>query len=678
MGISPFNENSRVKIPSLLTLSTLGYGYIGSKDHKNIHSQTNIYLPSFEAALLRLNPELEASHIHKLIEHISLILSYDDKGLAFFQALIFGLSNHKIEGLHALKLIDWQIIENNIFEVTTELSYGRDIRRDVNNGGFRPDITLFVNGLPLSFIEVKKPDNKRGVQAELSRLKSRFENKHYKAYFNLTQIIICSNNLPYDESEIVPLSGAFYTTSYSLKLNHFREEDETYKGKIQTFSKPARESLERILKDTNSQAIYNTKEFESNLAGSTPTNSLLISLFSKERFMFLLAYGIAFVKNNTKSPEGHIANKLQRHIMRYPQFFATLKIRSKLQSWIDVEQKARQKEMLEGFKNECEISYKRGIIWHTQGSGKTALSFYALRMIKDFYTKEAIPTRFYFIVDRLDLLEQACREFAKRGLHTKAIDSKQSFINELSCMQSNTEGKDEMIVVNIQKFSQDSKEIPNPYIAKIQRVFFIDEAHRSYADGGSNFTYLFNADKNAIFLALSGTPLLEKGKKKKSTDIFGPYIHKYFYNQSIQDGYTLRLIKEDIQSSYKEKLHIVLKNLSVQKGALKAKQIYAHTSFITPLFEYIALDFQTSRLKLNPSIGAMVVCASSEQARALYTHSLQYLQEATSHLPPPCLIRPQLGIQLYGDIHRNIQRAYHKARYKRIFYKTSKRRHSIA
>lgn len=626
-----FNENTRVKIPSLLTLVRLGFEYISLNDKNTksaFHKQTNIFLTSFHSALKRLNPTIKQEHYSKILTRLTELLSFDDKGESFYNALILGLTNHKIEGLGAISLIDWDNRDNNAFEVLTELPYGGD-ESNINKEGylrwsFRPDITILINGLPLTFVEVKIPNNIQGIQAELERVKRRFSDESFKRYFNLTQMIVYSNNTEYNETELTPINGAFYSTSYNLKLKHFREEL-SHTLPTQDIAPLETNAIKQILKDTNTQAILNTPEFHTNTALDTPTNRLLISLFSHQRLMFFLRYGIAFVRDS---------HSIQKHIMRYPQFFATLTIQSKLHDWLKPHHETNTKDL--------NISHKRGIIWHTQGSGKTALSFYALRAIKDFYQAHSITTKFYFIVDRLDLLQQSYNEFKKRGLSVKAIESKQDFIQELQSLKcNNTEGRDEMIVVNIQKFSEDALSVPNVYHLKVQRIFFIffiDEAHRSYQPAAKFFTHLFNVDKEAIFLALTGTPLLQSAKREKSTHIFGDYIHKYYYDSSIKDGYILRLIKEDIQSSYKASLNAAFETLKIEQGSLNASAIYAHKNFTTPLCEYIINDFATSRIKLGDNtIGAMVVCHSSQQAKSLYeiSRSLSIDSRLKAAIAPP-------------------------------------------
>ena len=122
------------------------------------------------------------------------------------------------------------------------------------------------------------------------------------------------------------------------------------------------------------------------------------------------------------------------------------------------------------------------------------------------------------------------------------------------------------------------------------------------------------SDREAVMIALTGTPLIGDGYNSK--DVFGDYIHKYYYNRSIADGYTLKLIREGIKTEYRAKLQSVLEELETQKGSYKKRDVYAHPKYVAALVEYIVDDFKRSRIALNDhSIGAMIVCDSSDQAR---------------------------------------------------------------
>lgn len=161
-----FNENTRVKIPAILHLCRLEYQYLslsGAKWDLN----TNIFPDIFSSSIKSINSEknLDDSDIKKLLEDISLCLDNEDLGEAFYKLLT---------GTSGTKLIDFNDFAKNSFYVVTELT--------CKNGDdeFRPDITLLINGMPLAFIEVKKPNNQEGILAERDRINTRFKNKKFR------------------------------------------------------------------------------------------------------------------------------------------------------------------------------------------------------------------------------------------------------------------------------------------------------------------------------------------------------------------------------------------------------------------------------------------------------------------------------------------------------------------
>ena len=134
---------------------------------------------------------------------------------------------------------------------------------------------------------------------------------------------------------------------------------------------------------------------------------------------------------------------------------------------------------------------------------------------------------------------------------------------------------------------------------------------------GSFLANLFNSDRNAILIGLTGTPLI--GADRRSRDTFGNYIHKYYYNASIADGYTLKLIREGIETNYKIRLAKALKEIEVLKGDVERRVVYSHDKFAEPMLDYIVEDFVKSRIRFGEhTIGGMVVCDSSDQARKLF------------------------------------------------------------
>ena len=567
-----FNEDTRVKIPTIMHLVRLGYQYLSLKTQQ-WDINTNIFPELFLPAIAKINPYLGQDDVRRLLEEVKLTLDNEDLGKAFYEKLIASSGP---------KLIDFECFNNNSFHVVTELTY--------KNGDeeFRPDITLLINGMPLVFIEVKKPNNPEGILAERDRINKRFQNKKFKRFINITQFMIFSNNMEYEDGAIQPLQGAFYASaSYGEPIfNYFREEQTLI---LSEFSKPLDEQKElEILKDNNKETLRSSNEYQLNKNELRPTNRICTSLLSKDRLVFILRYALTYVEET---------QGLEKHIMRYPQIFATKAIEHKLNEGI-----------------------KKGIIWHTQGSGKTALAYYNVRFLTDYFQQKQIIPKFYFIVDRIDLLTQAQREFTGRGLTVYTIDSREAFSQDIKATKAihNNTGKPEVTVVNIQKFKDDPDVVSmNDYDVSIQRVYFLDEVHRSYNPKGSFLANLEQSDPNAIKIGLTGTPLL--GTDYNSRQLFGEYIHKYYYNASIADGYTLRLIREEIATHYKMALQKALEEAEIQQGDVDKKFIYAHPSFVEPMLDYIVTDFQKSRGALADStIGAMVICDSAEQAKQLF------------------------------------------------------------
>ncbi len=243
-----------------------------------------------------------------------------------------------------------------------------------------------------------------------------------------------------------------------------------------------------------------------------------------------------------------------------------------------------------------------------------------MKYLTQFFQRKSTVPKFYFVFDRLDLLIQAQREFKARGLIVHTVNSKEEFANDLKEHKAinNDRGESEITVVNIQKFKDNGEIIKKGrYNTNIQRVFFLDEVHRSYNPKGSFLANLMSADINAIKIGLTGTPFL--GKEYNSKTLFGDYIHKYYYDASIADGYTLRLIREEIETSYKIVLKEKIETIKVLKGSIDRKDLYANREFVKPMLEYILDDFEKSRRVLNDnSIGGMVICHSSKQARVMY------------------------------------------------------------
>ncbi len=617
--MSKFNEATRVQMPAMVHLTRLGYKYFGKISEedagKNHDPSTNILIEEFEKQFERLNPNTPIT-AKQMLQDIRNDLKNDDLGYAFYQ---------RLKAFSPVKLIDFDTPSNNSFYFTAEFT--------CKNGQdeFRPDITLFVNGLPLVFVEVKKPNNSGGMVAESKRMnQQRFPNKRFRSFINITQLMIFSNNMEYDTmGGIVPMQGAFYCTAAkeSAPFNCFREENRS-NADVAPYNRnypyrPVDRSVEKkILKDFNCEVIHTTPEYKTNLDTNTPTNRILTSMCSPERLLFILKYGIAYVRSE-REVDGKIEVTDQKHIMRYQQMFAALAIRGHLDN-----------------------DANAGVVWHTQGSGKTALSYHLAYFLNDYFARQNKVAKFYFIVDRLDLLEQATQEFEARGLVVTTANSRKELMEQFrdNKSQQGVSGKQEITVVNIQRFAEDKEKVKLPeYATSLQRIFILDEAHRGYRPGGCFLANLFDADPNSIKIALTGTPLLKD--EKATATVFNDYFHTYYYDRSIADGYTLKIIREEIETSYKERLTQIMDKLEqlVQKKDVHKSTIIEHENYVKELIRYVITDLTRFRQQHGDNtLGGMIICETSGQARNLAMYWDEVQREMNKNASFPTNVKARL------------------------------------
>lgn len=313
--------------------------------------------------------------------------------------------------------------------------------------------------------------------------------------------------------------------------------------------------------------------------------------------------------------------------MRYQQLFASLAIRKKLSEGV-----------------------KSGVVWHTQGSGKTALSYHLAYILNDFYAQQNKVAKFYFIVDRLDLLEQATQEFEARGLVVSTANSRAELMAQFrnNQAQQGTSGQAEITVVNIQRFAEDKEKVRiSDYATNLQRIFILDEAHRGYKPGGCFLANLFEADTDAVKIALTGTPLLKE--ERASCKVFGDYLHTYYYDKSIADGYTLKIIREDIETSYKERLSDVYDKLEtlVQKKDVRKSEIIEHPNYVNELARYIVMDLKEFRkIQGDDSLGGMVIVKPANKPEDFTMYSKKNWDK---YKPKPIKIKLSDGSYVLGE-----------------------------
>ena len=175
-------EDSRVKIPALVHFTRLGYTYMSIKDKVrgvDYDPDTNIFYSQFMDSINRINgTDLSEADVKKIISEIKIKLDNEDLGMFFFTFLK--------KGYEGIKLIDYSEDDKNDYTVVTELPY------ENGDDNFRPDIIILINGMPLSFVEVKRQNNREGILVERERMTRRFSNPIYRRYVNIMTLHNCN------------------------------------------------------------------------------------------------------------------------------------------------------------------------------------------------------------------------------------------------------------------------------------------------------------------------------------------------------------------------------------------------------------------------------------------------------------------------------------------------------
>lgn len=303
-------EDVRIKIPALIHLSGMGYAYL-PRGKRERDPDTNILPEVLKESVERVNSlELAPETFSALMEDLRELLAAEDSGLGFHAALR--------NGWNGLKLLDYGHPERNRFQAGAEIPCGRGRSR------FQPDITVFVNGLPLAMIEVKNPDQKGGVLAEYERTLKRFRRKTFRRYLQAAQLWIFSNDGNREEGGLLPGDGAFFTAGAGTDFSVCSGPEKGY-GAGLTRVRPDPDAERVILADNGLQDLKKRAAFRGRAADS-PTVRALTGLLRPERFLFLIRYGIRFVP----AENGREGGSPRRRVLSWEQITALLRMEEKI------------------------------------------------------------------------------------------------------------------------------------------------------------------------------------------------------------------------------------------------------------------------------------------------------------------------------------------------------------
>ncbi len=494
------------------TFKSMGYAYLGDltkSDNKNINKE------SLKAWLVK-NQKINDERWHKIEQKIHNALKNDlyEANQKFYELLIYGV-NTKIsqnENTQTTYFIDWKDVSKNEFSVAEEVSVkGPNTKR--------PDVVLYVNGIALGVLELKKSSVsvESGIRQNLDNQKKEF----IRDFFKTIQLVMAGNE------------------SQGLKYGVIETEEKYYLSwKEEGVLKNLFETIERFLK--------------------------------KERFLEFIHDFLIFDKG-------------QKKCARFHQYFAIKKTQEFIQ----------RKE--------------RGIIWHTQGSGKSLTMVWLTRWLR----KNRKQARVLIVTDRRELDAQIQGVFLGIGETMYRADSKKDLLSVLF------ENKEFLVGSLMHKF--DDNDLKQPVLK--EWVVLVDECHRTQS--GKLHNAMKSLLPNAIFIAFSGTPLL-KQDKKTSQEVFGDYIHCYKFNEAVSDkvvldlNYEARSVEQYVSSPEKLDEYFELKTQNLNdtaKTELKKKWANLQKVFSTKdRLEHIVQDIVLDMAKLprlsNGKGNAMLVAES--------------------------------------------------------------------
>ena len=539
-----FTEDNISQIPAIKLLITLGYTYLTPTETIELRGGKNtavILEPILREQLKKINrikigsktAEFSDTNIEKSIhalKDIPLVEGLVNASNEAYNMLLFGHAlEQSLEGdkkSHTVQYIDWENPTNNVFHVTEEFEVMRTGRKDT----YRPDIVVFVNGIPLVIIECKSPTIKEPIREAISQhIRNQQENAIQSLYV-YSQILLSTS-----------LVEAKYATTNTKEefWAVWKEKDDEYLSNLDGLvnHQLPNEVETKIFFQSGSRSFYDHvayKEKYSTQVSPSAQDLLIYGTLSQERLLSLIKDFILF--------EAGIIKK----IARFQQFFSIEKI-------IDRVKSVRNGKRL------------GGVIWHTQGSGKSLTMAMLARKIRDTVKNPQI----ILVTDRIDLDRQITTTLQKVEVEVINAHSGKQLVHLLR------DNKDVVTTTIINKFQAAVNSLSDNPLTSPNIFVLIDEAHRTQYG-----IFNVNMEKvlpNACFIVFTGTPLMKS--QKNTAAKFGGIIDTYTITEAVEDGaivpilYEGRLAVQDVNQAAVDKgFDRVAEDLSdYDKGELKKK-----------------------------------------------------------------------------------------------------------
>ncbi len=513
METPSFKEDHISQIPALALLQKLGYQYLSPEEALELRGNktSNVILEKvLRKQLNEINSIKKSSSNIRLFSEANIengILALKDLPMnegyiaaceTVYNRLTLGIDlEQSIDGdkkSFPMHYIDWKNQDNNVFHVTEEYS----VMRSTSHEHYRPDLVLFINGIPVCIIECKRPDMKDPLSQAISQhLRSQQDDGIRSLYVYAQSLLsLATDTAKYATNGTTEEFWAIWNEKFENK-----EEEENYKSTLRELKNKTLpiEQKNKLFAERFRYVRSHFDALESEIVEPTKQDEYLYNLCRPERLMDLI-YNFILFDNGEKK------------IARYQQYFV---IKKSMQRILQIEEGKRI----------------GGVVWHTQGSGKSLTMVMLAQAIA--LEKRILNPKIILVTDRIDLDEQITGTFRKCGMFADNASTGQRLVELL-------ESKSDAVVTTvINKFEAAVKKITKP-LESHDIFVLVDEGHRS-----QHGTFNIEMQKtlpNACFIAFTGTPLFKKDKSTASK--FGGMIDTYTVDQAVKDKAVVPLLYE--------------------------------------------------------------------------------------------------------------------------------------
>lgn len=599
------DEYDKVELPALRQLQQLGWTYMHGAQFAPSAAGERSYFREvvlekrLAAAIRRINPWISDDNLRKVVRETThpFTATLMEANQNLWQNIVHYQSVEQDLGKgrkgQTVRIIDFDNLSNNEFLCVNQLKI------EGINESIIPDIVCFVNGLPLAVIEAKSPYVTNPMENGINQLRryanrrAPHEDEGVERLFWYNQLMVCTHR---DQARVGTISS---------KVEHYLEWKDAYPlAEAQVSAAANVDALQPTLSAGIHQKQIGVAEqavpYETILNNPMMANSqqiLLAGLFNHANFLDVIQNFTLY-----EPIDGRVIKK----IARYQQFRAVHKTIHRLKTG------ATKKD-------------KGGIIWHTQGSGKSlTMVMLAIKMRRDPALRDY---KLVFVTDRTQLDSQLTSQFERAQGETVYHAKSVAHLKELLARDSA-----DLVTAMVQKFQESEDDFDFPVLNTSEKIIVLaDEAHRTqYGTLG----VAINAGlPNAPKIAFTGTPLIAS---QKTSHEFGSYIDTYTIEEAVADGATCQILYEGREAKTKvtgdslDKLfdEYFADHSAEDKAAIKKKYGTEQAVLEAPQrIRWVCIDLlKHYRDHIQPNGFKAMIVTSSRRAAVLYKLAIDELE----------------------------------------------------